>query len=227
IDFNYAENNGIAVGWSPAANARSVAEYTLLLILAANKKFSHAIKTLELGGWRNESHLGEDIKGKRIGIVGLGAIGKEVSVFLKALSVDVIGYDPFLDEEGFDNIGVKKVSFDKLIQTSDVITIHSPLTKDTNKMFNKEVFTKMKNDSIIINTARGGLIDEEELIKSLKTQEIKGAALDVFAEEPLPLSSELRKLNNVILTPHIAARTTQSSIKEILWAIQGAFNYLE
>lgn len=226
IDFSYARMNGIAVGWTPEANAQSVAEYTVLLMLAACKRFIQAADALLEDGWRDQTLLGGDISGKTIGIIGLGAIGRKVASILKGFQSCVIAYDPYMEDAVFERENIKRVSFEELLKQADVVSIHCLLTDDTKGMFNEDAFKKMKSSAILVNSARGGMIDETALIDALRNGEISGAALDVYAKEPLAMDHPLRTVDNIIMTPHVAARTKESAYRECVWAIQGALDYL-
>lgn len=226
IDFSYARMHGIAVGWTPEANAQSVAEYTVLLMLAAIKGFMHASTALSEGGWRDQTLLGGDICGKTVGVIGLGAIGRKVASILKGFQASVVAYDPYMNDNVFEREQIKRVSFEELLIRADIISIHCLLTDDTRKMFDEEAFKKMKSSAILVNSARGGMIDEIALVEALRNGEISGAALDVYASEPLAMEHPLRSMEHVIMTPHVAARTKEAAYRECIWAIQGALDYL-
>lgn len=226
VDFDYAKKNGIAVGWTPGANAQSVAEYTILLILAAQRKFLLAVDTIKQGGWRGGEHIGFELYNKTIGIVGAGAIGLKVASMFQGFNGKVLVYDPYQDDNALKEKGITSVNYNELLEESDIISIHCLLTEETRQMFNKAAFEKMKTNAILINTARGGLINEFDLIQALRNGDIRGAALDVFSEEPPSLESDLRKLDNIILTPHVSAFSKESAYRETMWALQGAIDYL-
>ena len=226
IDYDYAKNNGIAVGWTPAANAQSVAEYTVLLMMSVQKKLMHAADSLKKGGWRDQSHIGRDICGETVGIVGLGGIGRRVAAMLNVIGAKVVAFDPYTPDEVFEKENVERVSFGELLSVSDIVSIHCMLTDDTRKMFNAEAFAKMKPTAVLINSARGGMIDEEALYNALSTGQIAFAALDVYYEEPPAMDNPLRKLDNILMTPHVAARTKEAAYRECVWAIQGSLDYL-
>ena len=226
VDFDYAKSHNIAVGWTPTANSQSVAEFTVLLMLAAEKKFIHAVESFREGAWRNQSHLGHDLYGKVVGLVGLGNIARVVAATLKALGSQVIAYDPYLTDEVFAELGVERVTFDELLDKSDIVSIHCLLTDETRHMFNRETFAKMKDSAILVNIARGGMVDEPALIEALNSGKLRGAALDVHAVEPPPMDDPLRTMENVIMTPHVAARTYEAAYRECAWAIMGCLDYL-
>lgn len=226
VDFEYAKHHGIAVGWTPTANSQSVAEFTVLLMLAAQKKFIHAVESFREGAWRNQSHLGHDLCGQTVGLVGFGNIARIVAATLTALGGTVIAYDPYLKDEDFASRGIRRVDFDTLLRESDIVSLHCLLTDETRKFFNAGVFKKMKSSAILINIARGGMVDEEDLAEALRSGEIRGAALDVHAVEPPPQDDPLMHMDNVIMTPHVAARTYEAAYRECAWAIEGCLDYL-
>ena len=138
----------------------------------------------------------------------------------------MIAYDPYMEDAVFERENIKRVSFEELLKQADVVSIHCLLTDDTKGMFNEDAFKKMKSSAILVNSARGGMIDETALIDALRNGEISGAALDVYAKEPLAMDHPLRTVDNIIMTPHVAARTKESAYRECVWAIQGALDYL-
>lgn len=147
-------------------------------------------------------YTGSELKGKTIGIIGFGAVGKKVTEFCRVFDMNVLVYarNPVVQSDGF----VKMTDFDTLVGASDIVSVHVSLNQQTKQLINKDVFKKMKNTALFVNTARGGIVNERDLIDALKNKDISGACLDVFESEPLPIESELRNLRNVILTPHTA-----------------------
>lgn len=226
VDYAYAKAHDIAVGWTPAANAQSVAEYTILLMMAALRQFPAAKDVLANGGWRNQCGLGHDICGLTVGLVGFGGIGRNVAQMLKGFQANVVAYDPYTPDALFIQCGVKRVTLDELMKCSDIISIHCLLTDETRNMFDLSAFEKMKQSAILVNSARGGMIDELALTEALRTHQIAGAAIDVYASEPPALDHPFRTLDNIIMTPHIAARTQEASWRECAWSIEGALDYL-
>ena len=203
VDVNACTKLGIWAANAAGVNAQAVAEHVLALLLSYYKNipFLDAFMKNKL----DESQLnytGSELAGKTIGIVGLGAIGKKVASFCKSLDMNVLACvrNPSVTSDDL----VKITDFDTLISTADIISVHVPLTQQTKQLFNKAVFQQMKQTALFINTARGGIVKESDLIDALKNRDILGACLDVFESEPLPMSSELRTLDNVILTPHTA-----------------------
>lgn len=216
IDTETAKEEGVFVANAAAAPAQSVAELTITLMLAVLRKIPVGDAGLRRGEWLKKQLMGKTLNGKTLGIVGTGAIGQIVAKIAMAFGVKVIGYDVILYDE-VREMGVNYVSFEELLVQADIITIHVPLLPSTAKMFNAETFKKMKKTVILINTSRGGVIDQSALYNALKSGEIGGAGLDVFEMEP-PGEDPLFELNNVVVTPHIAGQTqeAQEAIGEII-----------
>ncbi len=194
---------GVWVANAAGVNSTAVAEHVMALMLSYFKNIPHLDQFMKSGG--NEKHLfyqGAELEGKTMGIMGFGAIGKKVAKYANAFGMKVITYDKFLQEK--DTLDVEFVEEDTLLRESDVLSAHIFLNQDTKKYFNMNRFLQMKNDAVFINTARGGIVDELDLINALENHIIGGACLDVFQVEPLELNNRLRKLNNVLLTPHTA-----------------------
>jgi D-3-phosphoglycerate dehydrogenase len=204
IDVAYAKKKGIKVFNTPAASSRSVAELTLAHMLALSRNIVRGTIGIREGKWEKKQLEGSELYGKTLGIIGLGRIGKELAKLAKTLGMRVLGYDPYSKVED-----IEKVTLDELLGNSDYISIHVPLIEETRHMIGKNEFSKMKSNAILINCARGGVVDEEALLKALKTGKIAGAGLDVFETEP-PRVSELMKLSNVTFTPHIGASTKEA-----------------
>lgn len=213
IDVKAATKKGIMVCNLPEINAESVAQMALGLILALSRRIVEADKSMKTGEWRRNPYYVSDFSGfelweKTLGIIGLGAIGARVALKARlAFNMKILAYDPFVPSERSQIFGVKMVDLRTLLKKSDVVSIHCPLTKQTYHMIGERELSLMKRPAILINTARGAIIDERALIKCLKNKLIWGAGLDVYEEEPLKEESPLRKMHNVILTPHIASIT--------------------
>lgn len=202
VDIEACTRHGVRAANAAGVNADAVAEHTFAMILGYYKNLPFLDTFMKQR--RDEKLLyynGAELKGRTIGIIGLGAIGRRVAAYCNAMGIHVLGYDPFV-KECADYITLS--SLEELLKTSDIITVHVYLNEETRHMFFRETFEKMKNTALLVNTARGGIVCQEDLIEALKTGQIGGACLDVFEEEPLPVESELRDLPNVILTPHTA-----------------------
>jgi D-3-phosphoglycerate dehydrogenase len=211
IDIREASEKGIYVCNAPTYGTYDVAEHAVVLLLCCSRKVRLWDGTLRKGRWK-PANLGPDerLKDKTIGLVGFGRIAQCVCERVVAFGLKPIVFDPYVADDVVAKYGVTRVNFDDLLAASSYITIHSPLTEETRHLFNMNAFRKMKNTAIIINTSRGGLINEPDLVRALQTGEIAGAGLDVFENEPLPMDSELLKLENVVLTPHIAWYTKEA-----------------
>ncbi len=210
IDISAATRRGIVVMNTPDANTISAAEHTMALILALSRNISLGHVGLSKGEWNRHLLIGSELRDKTIGIVGLGKIGREVMQRSKAFNMDILGYDPFIPKDFFRPDEIEVCDLDRLIETSDYITLHLPLTNETRNLFDYNALSKMKRGARIINVARGGIINENDLSKILKENIIAGAALDVFEFEPLAKDSPLITAPNIILTPHLGASTIEA-----------------
>ena len=203
VDIDACTQLGIWVANASGVNAQAVAEHVMALILSYYKNIPFLDTFMKNRTDENQlDYTGSELKGKTIGIAGFGAIGKKVAEFCRVFDMNVLAYtrNAVVQPDGF----VKMTDFDNLVRTSDILTIHASLNPQTKQLIDKEVFKKMKNTALFINTARGGIVNEKDLIDALKNRDISGACLDVFESEPLSTDSELRNLSNVILTPHTA-----------------------
>lgn len=215
IDLKQAQLRGIKVVSLPSYATISTSEYTMSLILSLTRKIPWAFEHFKKEKWERHRFLGTELNGKTIGIIGFGRIGSRIGRYAKSFGMNVIFFDPYVDKNLLKETEARQVSsLDDLLKQSDVITIHTFLSKETGKMIRKEHLSKMKKSAIIVNTSRGTVIDESDLLEALENGTIEGAALDVFEEEPLPPSNELvnyaRNHENLILTPHIAGSTRES-----------------
>lgn len=213
LDLDYIAQNNIPLYVNSGVNAESVAEHTLLLTLAALRKLTYENYRVKQGFWDKHSigiHTHE-LFGKTVGIVGMGNIGRTFRRLLQPFNVSVLYYDRMrLLYEDEKELEVSYLSLDDLVQKCDVVSLHCPLMPETTKLLGKEQFNRMKQDAVIINTARGGLVDEAALYDALASGKIGAAGLDVFTTEPPQSNSPLLKLDNVISTPHIAGITQES-----------------
>ena len=209
IDADAATRRGIVVMNTPGANAVAVAELTIGLMLALARKLPAANATMHAGKWEKKSLQGAELRGKTLGILGLGRIGLEVAKRAKGFGLEILGSDPFVSAAVARENGIKLVTLDELIAGSDYLTLHVGLTPQTTRVINAKTLAAMKKGVRIINCARGELIDDAALVAALKSGQVAGAALDVFAAEPLK-DSPYFELDNVILTPHIAGSTAEA-----------------
>ncbi|MBA2479836.1 MAG: phosphoglycerate dehydrogenase [Planctomycetes bacterium] len=213
VDLPSATVTGVIVMNAPMGNIVSAAEHTIGMVFAVARMIPQAHAKLAKGDWDKKSFTGIELDGKTLGIIGLGKIGKHVALVLQAAGMNVIASDPFLSPEVAKELRIESVTLDQLLPRADIITVHTPLTEQTRNMINAARFKQMKKSARIVNVARGGIIDEADLAEALKSGTIAGAALDVFAEEPLPASSPLFGLPNMILTPHLGASTEEAQVK--------------
>lgn len=212
VDLKSASQNGIAIARTTGANTTAVAEMALTLMLSCRRRIAQAQTRVRSGAWIKD--VGNEIIGSTVGIVGFGAIGRRLARLLSGFDCRLIAYDPFPDENVFRQLEVEAVSLDTLFLESDCISIHVPYTPETHHLVNAKRLKMMKKTAVLVNTARGNIVDEDALYMALKMGEISGAGLDVFAREPLPETSELLTMDNVILTPHVSSQTVES-----LWNI--------
>jgi D-3-phosphoglycerate dehydrogenase len=209
IDVISASSKGILVMNTPGANAMAAAEHTLALMLSLARHTPQAAQSVREGKWEKKRFMGTELYEQTLGILGLGKIGSIVAERAMAMGMTVIAHDPYITPEAAATIGVRWVEQDELFANSDFITLHTPQTKETERMINRSAIAKMQPGIRIINCARGGLIDEAALYEGLTTGHIAGAALDVFSIEP-PLNNPLVTLDNVIATPHLGASSIQA-----------------
>ncbi|MBP2625283.1 MAG: D-2-hydroxyacid dehydrogenase [Nitrosopumilaceae archaeon] len=210
IDLKAANNKHIKVINSAESASTAVAELVLCLLLAISRQIIKANNGIQNNKWLKKELLGSELKGKYLGIIGLGNIGKRLSRLARGLNMNIIGYDINPIDDAFSKeVGLIKTDLNTLLKSSDYISIHVPLADSTYHLINKNKLDLMKNTAILINTSRGGIVDEESLYHSIKDGNIAGAALDVFEQEPA-LENKLTELTNVILTPHIGAQTKEA-----------------
>jgi D-3-phosphoglycerate dehydrogenase len=210
IDADAATKKGIVVMNTPGGNNVTTGEHTIALMMALARHIPQAVASLKGGKWDRNKFVGVEMCNKTIGVIGLGNVGRIVAERAAGLRMKVIGYDPFIAAENIARMGVEPGALDDIFTKSDFITVHVPLTSDTQGLINKAAFAKMKNGVRIINCARGGLIEEAALAQALQDGHVAGAALDVFEIEPLPPDSPLRSAPNLVLTPHLGASTAEA-----------------
>jgi D-3-phosphoglycerate dehydrogenase / 2-oxoglutarate reductase len=230
IDVDAATKKGIVVVNAPTGNIVAAAEHTIALMLALARNVPQANSRLKSGKWQREELVGAELRNKILGIIGLGNVGSEVAKRVQGLEMRVIAHDPFVSEDYARNLKVELVSLDQLLEEADFITLHVPLTAATKKLIGAKELARLKPTARIINCARGELIDEEAVVKAIKTGRIAGAAFDVFATEPVT-DSPLFNEDKIIVTPHLGASTieAQTSVakdiaEEVLTVLQGQFS---
>ena len=212
VDVEAATKRGVVVMNTPGGNNVTTAEHALSLLLALARNIPQASASLKAGRWEREKFTGSEIANKVLGVIGLGNIGAIVAERALGLKMRVIAYDPFVSPETAAKLRVELVSLDELYAQADFITVHTPLTKETQSLIGTPAFAKMKKGVRIINCARGGIVDEEALLQAIVSGKVAGAALDVFVEEPLPASHPVLQLDQVICTPHLGAATDEAQI---------------
>ncbi|MBI4536151.1 MAG: phosphoglycerate dehydrogenase [Ignavibacteriae bacterium] len=212
IDLEAATRKGILVMNTPGGNTISAAEHTVSMMLSLARNIPQAHASLQKGQWDRKKYTGSEVFEKTIGIVGLGKIGREVAVRCQGMSMNVIGYDPVLSTDVALKLGIELVSLDELYRRSDFITLHTPLTNETRGLLNDETLAKCKRGVRVINCARGGIVDEGALLRSIQSGHVGGGALDVFEVEP-PKNNPLLAHERVIATPHLGASTEEAQEK--------------
>ena len=236
IDIESATKHGVIILGLPAENKQidvlrngnfvSTAEHTILLILTAARNFYVSCHTLKNEKWEKYRFVGEEVYEKTLGIIGLGRVGKLVAKRATALGMKVIAYDPYISSEYAKFNNAKLTSLKNLCKKSDFITIHAPKNKETINLINKKSFSLMKKGIIIINAARGAIINEKDLISALKNGRVRSAALDVFENEPNNINFELVRMKNVIATPHIAGSTINALKRISLNTVRNIIDYI-
>lgn len=224
VDITAAAKNNIIVTNTPGVNSEAVGELAMGLILSIARNIPLLNSSTRNGEWIRSS--GMELRGKTIGIVGLGAIGKIVARCATGFNMKVIAYDPYIDQNYCEQHSIQHCTLDEIFHESDVISLHLPLTETTKHLIDENAFKMMKPNVIIINTSRGGLIDEAAAYKALKEKQIGGLGLDAFEIEP-PLNSPLFEFSNVVVTPHTGAHTHESTKNMANLAVENLINVLE
>ena len=209
IDVDEATRHGIVVVNAPTSNTISAAEHTIALMLALARHIPQANAVLKSGVWRRSDFMGTEVRNKTLGIIGLGNVGSEVARRAHGLEMKLIAYDPYISVDHARSLQVKPVSLEQLLKEADFITLHTRLTPETKGLIGAKQLALVKPTARIINTARGGLIDEKALTKAVNEKKVAGAAIDVFSTEPVT-KSILFETDNIIVTPHLGASTTEA-----------------
>ncbi len=225
VDLPAATKKGIVVMNTPQENAIAAAEHTIAMILSISRKIPQATASMKAGKWEKKKFMGVELYNKTFGLVGIGVIGTIVADRARGLKMKVIGYDPYLSKEVAEKKGVDLVSFDELLRRSDFITVHTPLTDETRNLIGKSAFDKMKDGVIMVNCARGGIINEKDLYNAIQGGKVSGAALDVFEKEPA-IGNPLLELEEVISTPHLGASTGEAQENVSIAIAQQIVDYL-
>jgi D-3-phosphoglycerate dehydrogenase len=211
IALDTATSLGIAVINAPAGNTVAVVELFFGAVISLLRHIPRAASSMQAGKWDRSSLLGSELKGRTLGIIGLGRIGSEVAARARAFGMNVVAYDPYIAQARFEAFRAQEAkSLDALLEQSNILTIHTPLTDETTGMIGKREIARLPQRSIVVNMARGGIVDESALLEALNNNHLLGAVVDAYEKEPLTADHPLRKLPNVLLTPHIGASTTEA-----------------
>jgi len=217
VNVDAATELGIVVTNTPGVNSDAVAEFTFGLILALVRQIPHGWEEMKNGGWRHSQFYGLDLRGKTLSIIGLGRIGSRVSKLGAAFGMKVLACDPYIPPESFQNAGAQPVSREEAICRGDFLTLHTPLTEETRKMIGSRELAAMKPTAFLINTSRGGVVDDKALIEALDKGVLSGAAIDVFEEEP-PKDQSLVEHPKILTTPHLAGLTNEAMYRMYMGA---------
>jgi len=212
IDKAACAAKGVKVANTPGANNNSAAEHAIALMMTVLRNTAAANATMKNGGWDKSKYTGIELANKKVGIVGFGRIGQIVAKRLMGFEPEILFFDPFIETSDLP-YAKKAKDLNEIFSTCDIITLHTPLMDKTKGMINAELLNLMPAHAIIVNASRGGIVDEDALLDTLKSGKIKGAGFDVFATEPLEESSPLRSLDNIVLTPHLGASTEEAQLR--------------
>lgn len=229
VDVDYASSKGVIVVNAPFGNTNSAAEHAMALLLSLCRNIPKANASLKGGEWKRAPFTGVELKGKTAGVIGLGKVGGRVATRLKAFECEVLACDPYIALKRAHDLGVKLVSHDEIYKNCDIITVHTPLNDETRDMIGEREFAMMKDGVIVINAARGGVINEEALLKHLKSGKVAGAAVDVFSVEP-PKTEILKELiaqERLVVTPHLGANTFEAQVNVAVDVSREILNYLD
>lgn len=226
IDVAVATKKGIVAMNTPGGNTVTTAEHAMAMLLSMVRMIPQATASMKSGKWEKGKFTGIEFYNKILGIIGMGRVGSHVAKLAQGLLMNVMAYDPYLSPENAQKMGVPLVSLDELYQRADFITIHTPLTSETRNLLDAEAISKMKDGVMIINCARGGIVDENALYEALKCRKVAAAAFDVFLQEPIDPKNPLLTLNNFISTPHLGASTMEAQENVALAIAEQVVDYL-
>ena len=229
VDVEYASSRGVIVVNAPFGNTNSAAEHTLALLLSACRNVTTANASLKGGEWQRAPFTGIELKGKTAGVIGLGKVGGRVATRLKAFECEVLACDPYIAVKRAHDLGVKLASHDEIYRNCDIITVHTPLNDETRDMIDARAFGLMKQGVVVLNVARGGIINEAALLKNLSSGKVAVAAVDVFSKEPPrePLLRELIAQERLTVTPHLGANTFEAQVNVAVDVAREILNYLD
>jgi D-3-phosphoglycerate dehydrogenase len=229
VDVDYASSKGVIVVNAPFGNTNSAAEHAMALLLSFCRDVTKANNSLKAGEWKRAPFTGVELKGKTAGVIGLGKVGGRVATRLKAFECEVLACDPYIALKRAHDLGVKLVSHEEIYRNCNIITVHTPLNDETRDMIGEREMAMMKEGVIVINAARGGIINEEALLRNLKSGKIAGAGVDVYSQEP-PRSDTLVELisqGNLVVTPHLGANTFEAQVNVAIDVSREVLNYLD
>lgn len=225
VDVEYATKKKMPVLFTPGVNHTTVAEHAIGLMIAAVKHFFVHIAAVKGGKWHRVT--GNELYGKTLGILGLGRIGKETARRAAAFEMKLIGYDLYWDEPFAHQYKVGKCkSFDEVLENSDIVSLHMPATKETEGFVNAARIAKMRKGAVIVNTARGGLVVEEDIVAACKSGQLAAYATDVLKDEPIKVPHPFQDVDNIIVTPHVGSRTYESVERQAMRAVMNMVNFL-
>jgi len=226
VDVPYATQKGILVMNTPSANIISAAEHSLAMIMSLARMIPWAHASVHKGEWKRSKFTGIELYGKTLGIIGVGRVGGEIAKRAKSFNMTLIGYDPYLPKDVADSLGVKLTTLNDVLTNADIMTIHTPLLPETKNMISMPQFKMMKKNALLVNVARGGIVNEDDLCEALKSKTIAGAAFDVFVDEPLKQGCKLLELENLVMTPHLGASTVEAQEKVSVDIAENVIAYL-
>jgi D-3-phosphoglycerate dehydrogenase len=225
VDIPAASKRGIVVMNTPEGNVITTAEHTIALLFSMTRNIPQASASLKEGKWEKKKFRGREVFNKVLGVIGVGRIGRVVADRAKALKMHVIAFDPYISTEVIEKLGIEGVSLDQLYARSDYITVHTPMTEETRNLINAAAFAKMKKGVFVLNCARGGIVNEQDLYQAIQSGIVAGAALDVFSKEP-PVDNPLLALDQVVGTPHLGASTDEAQENVAMAVADQVIDYL-
>jgi D-3-phosphoglycerate dehydrogenase len=226
VDIAAASKRGIVVMNTPDGNVITTAEHAVAMLMALSRNIPQASASMRSHKWEKKLFRGKELFNKTLGVIGIGRIGRIVADRARGMKMNIVAYDPYIPPETIEKMGVEPVSLDGLLARSDCITVHTPYTPETRNLINRECFAKMRRGVLLVNCARGGIVNEQDLYEALKEGLVAGAALDVFEKEP-PGENPLLDLDNVIATPHLGASTDEAQENVSVAVASQIIDYLE
>ncbi len=227
IDFSGCEKRGIKIQSTPEAQSQSAAEMTLFLMLSTLRRAAQVQHIMRQYLWKDSVLKGQELEGKIVGIIGLGRVGSRVAKLVQAFGATVLAHDPYQSDEAFKKLNIQRLGLTEVFVQSQILTFHVPLTEETRHMLTAQTLSMLQDDAIVINTSRGSVVAEGDLLRALESGSLLAAGLDVFESEPLGREARLRKLKNVVLTPHIGAYTVEAFDRASNLAADKVIDYLK